>query len=277
MSSKSSVVRMFVALALGLSACTDTADDAASSTISTATTPATQPAESVTSPTNATDTETTANTSSTTESAPVLSDGCPATEAEPGAVTGVFEFVNMREEPTVDSPVLAELAAGSDLSFFPDSFVSEDPGRSWVSVQSGAESCGWVAAEYVKDADGRLVGFIDGVTYVQRALYNLGAEASHATYTQDGAEAPEVAFDDSELDPAIAELRQIGRTNPNARVRPDESVEPLEGSNDPVGCIFGDGLFCQVEVLNGDGEVIVVVGIGWYGDGISLLDLKPPA
>ena len=280
MSPKSFTPSFIVALALLFSACTDPASESGQDVITSVTTSTSQPdetaADATPSTTSDSATETTASSLTTSEPASSEGAGCPPGEEAKGSIIGVFEFVNMRAEPTVNSPVLAEVPARSEVSFFPDSFASDDDDRSFVAVRNGAESCGWVSAEYLADADGRLVGFIDGVTYVERALHNLGAQAAHATYTQDGAEAPEVPFDDRELDLALNELRSIGRANPGALVRPDAAVEPLEGSEDPVGCIFGDGLFCQVEVLNANGEVIVVVGIGWYGDGISFLDLSPP-
>ncbi len=271
-----------IAIALIASACTTSSDDSASPDGSASTsvaaneTTSTEPAPTSTTAV-AVSTESSASefstTDTTTEEA-VAPTGipCPDGTREAGFVTGVFEFVNLRDRPSSSSDAITELPADSLLETVKDTDTWGDD-RQWIAVVNEYDNCGWVANEYIGGSDGKLLAFISADEYVRRALFGLGAEASHATFSQDGAEAPEVPLDDSGLSAAVAELRQIGTDNPMATVRPDASVEVDEGAPDGVGCIFGDGLFCQVEVLNESGEVIAVVGVGWYGDGITGADV----
>lgn len=257
MSLRFSSIPMIVGLSLFAGSCTSAADESPGTTVG--------------------DTTTSEPTSSSTSSSAQVSTSpagveCPENSSEPGTVSGVFDFVNMRLAPTVKGDLLGELDAGSDLAYFPESYASESDDLSWIAVQYDEDSCGWVAAKYVKGSDGQLLSWIGPYEFVERALFGLEPQASTATYIQEGAEGPEVPFDKTQLDTVLGELRELGRANPNATVEPDLSVES-EDTKDLPGCTMGDGLHCRALVLDESGEVIAVVALGVNGDGISDLRL----
>ncbi len=265
--------RLFMlAVALLGAACSSSSEEGSPTTSTAPTTASTTAPETTSTSTSA---EPATSTTDSTLITSVPPSGCAEGEPEVGFVTGVADFVNVRAETSVNSAVLAELPPGAQLAYYPESLANNN-GRAWLAVKIGPEGgdqdCGAVAAEYIKDSDGRIVGFVNAVNYVTRAMFGREPETAHATYTQNNADSPKDPFDESELDAPLAALRQLGDAHPTATVRFDQSVPVEEGAPNGVGCNFVDGLFCQVEIVDGE-VVIATVGVGWYGDGISVVDV----
>lgn len=277
MNGKSFFGSTVVALALLGSACVSDVDDSAKSTTTAEQTDSGPTTEAAGGDTTAQAAEST--TSTTEEVTTTSTTAAPAGQAcaetggtERGVVTGVEEFVNLRSGPSVNAEILSEIPAGTMLTFYPGTVVSEGE-RQWVEVMLDSDAgCGSVAAQFIKGPDGKAVGVVSAVSYVERALKGLEPETAHGTFTQINPESPREPFDDAELEPGLEQLRMIGVGSPSAEVKPDETLEVEPEAPDGVGCIFSDGLYCQVQVVVDD-IVIATVGVSWYGDGITGLSV----
>lgn len=265
-------------LALLTGACGNTPIDEAGSTTQPPSTSTTTAAPAVTSSTTTVkgteDPEDSTSSSSSVETGSVDDENCaPEGPIGTGTLTGVFEYANLRAEPSVNSELITTIPLQAIFNYYPET-IKTGGSRSWMMVMmDDGGPCGWLAGEFVKGEDGRVVGVVDAVTYIQRALVGLEPEAAHGTFTQIGPDSPREPFDDAELIPVLKQLRQLGQDNPGVQVRADETVEVDAGAPDGVGCVFVDGLICQVLITNGD-TVIATAQVSWYGDGITGVEVQ---